>query len=58
MPPMVKTSWQLGDIVETRGGLWEITYIGSTLYMLRNDSGRLHALTEDELNEYGRKVEL
>ena len=54
----MKTIWFEGDIVETRAGLWEITFIGKTCYVLRNDSGRLHILMAEEMDLYCTKVEL
>ena len=48
--------WAIGDIVETRGGIWELTFIGTTTYLLRNDTERLHVLTHDEMNELCTKV--
>lgn len=51
-------TWAVGDIVETRAGLWELAYIGLTTYVLRNNSGRLHILMSSEINEYCTKVEV
>ena len=51
-------TWDIGDIVETKSGLWEISYIGKTTYVLRNESGRLHVLFSEELGEYCAKVEI
>ena len=51
-------TWTVGDIIETRGGLWELCFIGNTTYLLRNDSGRLHVLFEDEMEDYCTKVNL
>lgn len=53
-----KTNWYVGDLVETRSGLWEISFIGTTTYVLRNDSGRLHVLFENEMDEYCTKVDV
>ena len=50
--------WKVGDIIQTRGGIWELTFIGTTTYLLRNDAGRLHVLTRDEMNELCTKIEL
>ena len=50
--------WTLGDIIETKGGIWELAYIGITTYVLRNDSGRLHVLFVEEMNQYCTKVEV
>ncbi len=52
------TIWAVGDIVETKSGLWEISFIGATTYLLRNNSGRLHVLFYDEMNELCTKVQL
>ena len=51
-------TWTVGDIIETRGGLWELCFIGNTTYLLRNDSGRLHVLFADEMNELCKKVDV
>ena len=50
--------WAIGDIVETRGGMWELTFIGETTYLLRNSTGRLHVLTYEEMNQLCTKVEI
>ena len=54
----MKTIWYVGDIVETRGGLWELCLIGNTTYLLRNESGRLHVLFYDEMEELCTRVDV
>ena len=51
-------TWNIGDIVETKSGLWEISYIGETTYVLRNETGRLHVLISEEIDKYCAKVEI
>jgi hypothetical protein len=51
-------NWLVGEIVETKSGLWEITYIGLTTYVLRNNAGRIHILFYDEMFAYCTKVKL
>lgn len=51
-------TWTVGDIIETSSGLWELCYIGTTTYLLRNDAGRLHVLFVDEMETYCTRVDL
>ena len=54
----MKTIWYVGDIIETRAGLWELAYIGITTYVLRNDSGRLHIVMQNEMDKLCKKVDV